>query len=45
MKHPAERAVNQIAGLIHPPCYDPHHAQMARRCKRLVINPNFSDGL
>src|SRR5881394_3982955 len=29
---------------IHPPRHDPHHAQ-ATCCKRLVMNPNFPDGL
>src|SRR5262245_32191338 len=29
---------------LHPPRHDPHHAK-ATCCKRLVLNPIFSDGL
>jgi len=29
---------------LHPPRHDPHHAK-ATCCKRLVMNPIFSDGL
>jgi hypothetical protein len=39
------RTLRRNGYLIHPPRDDPHHAQTARRCKRFVMNPNFSDGL
>ena len=39
------RTLRHNGYLIHPPRHDPHHAKTARRCKRFVMNPNFSDGL
>ncbi|MDT7818008.1 MAG: hypothetical protein QOJ42_7924 [Acidobacteriaceae bacterium] len=37
------RALRHDGCCIRLPRYDPHHAQVAR-CKRFLINPNFSDG-
>src|SRR4030095_7052627 len=38
------RALRQNRRRLHPPRHDPHHAQ-APRCKLLVMNRNFADGL
>jgi putative transposase len=37
-----ERYATTVTAFVR--CYDPHHAQAAR-CKHLVMNLNFSDGL
>src|SRR5439155_26478659 len=38
------RALRQNRRRLHPPRHDPHHAE-APRCKLLVMNRNFADGL
>src|SRR5277367_7060076 len=38
------RALRYHRRRLRPPRHDPHHAQAAC-CKRLVMNPNFPDGL
>ena len=38
------RALRYDRRRLRPPRHDPHHAQAAC-CKRLVMNPNFPDGL
>src|SRR5262249_62419424 len=38
------RALRQNRCRVHPPRHDPHHAE-ATRCKLLVMNRNFADGL
>ena len=39
------RALRHDRRRLRPPRHDPHHAQAACCCKRLVMNPNFPDGL
>src|SRR5580704_2599649 len=41
---PRLRTLRNNRFCLHSPCHDPHHAQATCR-KRLVMNPNFSDGL
>src|SRR5208282_6346118 len=38
------RALRYDCRRLRPPRHDPHYAQ-ATCCKRLVMNPNFPDGL
>src|SRR6516164_7412702 len=42
---PRFRTLRHNRRRIRPPRHDPHHAQASCCCKRLVMNPNFPDGL